>query len=94
MKPPRVIDGAEVVLWAWSEPVPFFMMPCTDGSASVPIHGLAICRYAHSGSVYRLSCNLAWETENDIPFTSVEDATQGPSGQYEIANVEWHRLDA
>jgi hypothetical protein len=71
-----------------------FMMPCTDGVASVAIHGLAICRYADSGSVYRFSCNSAWETENDSPHPSVESATKGESAQYDIASVEWHRLDA
>ena len=92
MKPPHEIDGAEVVLWAWSAPEPFFRMPC--GEASIPIHGLAICRYADSGSVYRFSCNSDWETRNDSPHPSVESATKGESGQYDIASVEWHRLDA
>jgi hypothetical protein len=94
MKPPREVDGAEVVLWAWSAPVPFFTMPSIDGEAAIPIHGLAICRYAQGGSVYRFSCNSAWETENDSPFSSVEDATKGPSDQYDIEGIEWHRLEA
>jgi hypothetical protein len=93
MKPPREIDGAEVVLWAWSEPRPFFAMPCTDGDASIPIHGLAICRYAERGSVYRFSCNSAWETQNDSAYWTVEDATKGESAQYDVESVEWHRFD-
>jgi hypothetical protein len=64
MKPPRELDGAEVMLWAWSEPAPLFEMPCSDGSATIPIHGLAVCRYAQTGSIYRFSCNAMWEVEN------------------------------
>jgi hypothetical protein len=92
MQPPREIDGAEVVLWAWSEPGPFFVMPSTDG-ASVPVHGLAICR-TKSGSVYRFSCNSAWESENDSPYSSVEDATRGESAQYDVDSVQWQRFVA
>jgi hypothetical protein len=91
MEPPPQIDGADVVLWAWSEPLPFFEMPCTEGAPAIPIHGLAICRYADSGAVYRFSCDRDWETQNDGPYESVEDAAIGESGQYDVHSVEWHR---
>ena len=94
MQPPREIDGAEVVLWAWSGPQPFFVMPSTQSGASVAIHGLAICRYAKTGAVYRLSCNSAWETENDSAYSSVDDATRGQSAHYDVDSVQWHRFDA
>jgi hypothetical protein len=35
----------------------------------------------------------AWETENDSPYATVEEATTGPSWQYDIESVEWHRFD-
>jgi hypothetical protein len=91
MKPPPQIDRAEVVLWAWSEPTPFFDMPFSDGSGAIPIHGLAICRYSSSGKVYRFSCNRAWETENDTDYESVEHAAMGLS-QYDINAVAWRRF--
>jgi hypothetical protein len=64
VKPPSQIDGADVVLWAWSEPEPFFAMRSSDGAPATPIHGLAICRYAEGGAVCRFSCNNLWETES------------------------------
>ena len=90
MKPPLQLDGADVVLWAWSSPEPFFAMPVVPGSDSVPIHGLAICRYAESGAVYRFSGNANWEVENDSPWASVDEALRGNSGQYD-ATVEWRK---
>ena len=89
VKPPLEIDGAEVILWAWS-PTPFFVMLSTDGAHGVAIHGLAICRYKNPGSIYRFSCNAGWETENDSPYSTVEEAMKGESGQYDIHSVEWN----
>jgi len=89
MRPPPQIDGADVVLWAWSGPAPFFEMPSSDGGSSVPIHGLAVCRYPEGGAVYRFSCSRTWETENDSPYKSVEDAAGGESAQYDVRSVQW-----
>lgn len=89
MKPPRELDGADVVLWAWSAPAPFFEMPYADGSATIPIHGLAVCRHARSGEIYRFSCNATWEVENDSCWPSVEEARRGASGQYDVEAVQW-----
>ena len=91
MEPPPKLDGADVVVWAWSEPKPFFVMPSADGGPAVPIHGLAICRYPESGAVYRFSCNRAWETENDSPYASVEDAKGTGSGQCDVRSIQWHQ---
>ena len=92
MKPPSQIDGADVVLWAWSDAGPFFEMPSSDGAPAVPIHGLAICRYAESGAVYRFSCNSVWDTENDSRHDSVKDAASAESAQYDVRSVQWRTL--
>lgn len=92
MKPPSEIAGADVVLWAWSEAEPFFAMPYSDGSGAIPIHGLAICRYAESGIVCRFSCNNRWEPENDSAYDNVEDAVTAESAQYDVRSVQWQRL--
>ena len=91
MRPPRQIDGADVIIWAWSEPKPFFDMPCSDGKTSVAIHGLAIVRYPETGEVYRFSCNAEWETENDSDHQTVEDAVGAEASQYDIRAVRWHQ---
>ena len=76
MRPPKEIDGARVIEWAWSHPEPFFVVPYSDRSGGIPIHGLAICRYEDSGAIYRFSCNENWETENDSPQDSIAAARQ------------------
>ena len=89
MRPPERIDGARVVEWAWSSPDPFFIMPYSDGSGGIPIHGLAICRYDESRQVYRFSCDDKWETQNDSSHDSIEDAKTAESGQYDVLSVKW-----
>ena len=90
MKPPSLLDGAEVRYWAWSESPPFFDMP--NGDTGIPIHGLAVCQYPN-GAVYRFSCNAAWEVENDSPHDSIAGALGAPSAQYQIDQVVWHESD-
>lgn len=94
MKPPTKIDGAEVVLWAWSEPSPFYVMPNVHGGDGMPIHGLAICRYAKGGSVYRFSCNSSWETVNDSDWGTIEAAKRGRSAQYDVDSIHWLPRDS
>ena len=83
------------MLWAWSYPWSFFVMPQSgsDGVDGIPIHGLAICRYEESGAIYRFSCDRNWETQNDTPYDSIEDAQGSPSLQYDVLKVEWHRQE-
>ncbi len=94
-KPPEKIDGANVLLWAWSQE-PFFCISSTDGSLSIPIFGLAVCRYVESGEVYRFSCNAKWETENDFDYgtgpDAVEVAMTAVSIQYN-SRVAWQKFE-
>lgn len=89
MNPPETLDGATVLFWAWSSPSPFFVMRCSDGPGEIAIHGLAICRYAGAGGVYRFSCDAQWEVENDSPWPSVEDAMHGQVNGLDVATVRW-----
>jgi hypothetical protein len=77
-KPPKEIDGAVVLCWAWSGDTPFFVME--DGGQGRKIFGLAICKYATSDVVYKFSCNYDWETENDTDWSSLEEAKAAKSG--------------
>lgn len=90
MLPPKTLDGAVVLYWAWSEPAPFFLMP--DGAKGTPIHGLAVCSYRNSKDVYRFSCNRNWGVENDSQHESVERAMQAQSAQYDTAAIRWNRM--
>ncbi len=89
--PPPSIDGAKVVLWAWSGDQPFFVMPKAGGTGGIPIHGLAVCQYP-TGEVYRFSCDKEWVVQNDSDWRSIEEAMTAPSAQYDITQVKWrHR---
>ncbi len=87
--PPRMLDGAVVRCWAWSERTPFFVMP--DGGDGIPIHGLAICQY-ESGQIYRFSCDKDWEVVNDTDYESIEQAKGVQSTQYDSSSVRWQDL--
>jgi hypothetical protein len=89
-EPPEQLDGAKVLWWAWSGNAPFFVMPYSDGSGGIQIHGLAICQY-ESGSIYHFSCNREWEVENDSNWSTIEGAMTGRSGQYDVAAVKWQK---
>lgn len=82
-KPPKEIDGAKVLLWAWSGSVPFGAVSDTK------IYGLAICQYENSNEVYRFSCDEAWETQQDGLYDSVEQAKEQLPEQYKNVPAEW-----
>lgn len=89
--PPRMLDGAGVRFWAWSERTPFFVMP--DGADGIPIHGLAICQY-ESGKVYRFSCDKDWEVVSDLDFETAEQAMRLRSTQYDTSSIQWQSSGA
>jgi len=90
MEPPVQIDGARVLEWAWSE-TPFGGVSSSDGCESVPIHGLALCRYEGSSVVYRFSCNKNWGCEQDFDYESIEVAKAELPEQYRRVARVWHR---
>lgn len=85
--PPREIDGAKVLWWAWSGGEPFGY--CSDAA----IHGFAVCRYPN-GQLYRFSCNEHWETENDAPCDDEGSAMSSLPLNYmaTAAKVQWHQV--
>ncbi len=88
--PPEKIDGAKVLFWASSPVVPFFVMPFSDGSGGINIHGIAICQY-DTGEVYRFSCDENWAVQNDSDWDCVVDAMTATSTQYDVTKVKWHK---
>jgi hypothetical protein len=53
--PPREIDGARVIEWAWSGSEPFGTVCFENGEVAAEIFGLAICKYSNSETFYRLN---------------------------------------
>jgi len=89
MKPPPYIDGAKVIKWAWSGTKPYVILESLDGTVREEVYGLAICQYDNSDTFYKFSCDKNWETINDGPYASVEDAIRYLSPQYSEVEIDW-----
>jgi hypothetical protein len=87
--PPERLDNADVILWARAEPEPFGVVRYSTGGSAHPIHGLAICRYSASGSIYRFSCDLDWEVIQDADYQSIEEAVAAAAQMFSPA-IDWH----
>lgn len=92
-KPPKEIDGAKVLYWAWSGSVPFGFIKYPDGQIAFEIYGLAICQYEKSGQIYRFSCDKNWETEGDSPYDSVNQAIEDLPEQYKNVRADWVKFE-
>jgi hypothetical protein len=92
-KPPKEIDGAKVLEWAWSGSAPFGTLKYKggekDGQVAVEIYGLAICQYQKTGEIYRFSCNENWETKQDAPYDSIQQAKDCLPDQYKNIPANW-----
>jgi hypothetical protein len=92
-KPPKEIDGAKVLFWAWSGKEPFgtikYVGGNMDGKIAAEIYGLAICQYEKSSKIYRFSCNRKWETEQDSDYDSIEEAKEQLPFQYQKVDADW-----
>jgi hypothetical protein len=91
-EPPAKIDGATVLLWAWSGAEPFGYVGDIDSPDSTAIYGLAICTYGRPESFYRFSCDINWETAQDGVYTSAEEAVRRLPDQYRQVEAEWQTM--
>ncbi|WP_417503143.1 hypothetical protein [Marinobacter sp.] len=92
-KPPKEIDGAEVLEWAWSGNKPFGFVRLQSGEVAAEIFGLAICRYPDSDTIYRFSCNIEWETEQDSDYCSINEAKKNLPEQYKNIEAQWQKYE-
>ncbi|MEM8530815.1 MAG: hypothetical protein AAGF95_08225 [Chloroflexota bacterium] len=90
--PPATIDGADVLEWAWSD-IPFGTVASIDATDSTTIHGLALCRYPNSSTIYRFSCDEHWESVQDADYDSVAAAREALPKQYHNAPIVWHKRE-
>lgn len=88
-KPANQLDGAKVLVWAWSGATPFGVVRDSLGTVIDEIYGLAICRYASAGVVYRFSCNHHWEVVQDADYVSVDEAKYHLPTKYKMVPVTW-----
>lgn len=89
-KSPEYIDGAKVIKWAWSGQYPFGFVGNEENTEQEQVFGLAICQYEKSHSVYRFSCDKDWETLQDAPYDSVDNAINCLPEQYKNQKIIWY----
>jgi hypothetical protein len=92
-KPPKEIDGARVLEWAWSGDKPFGVVRYESGEIASEIFGLAICRYTGSNNIYRFSCDSEWETEQDSDYGSIAEAKENLPSQYRDVEAVWQKYE-
>ena len=92
-KPPKEIDGANILEWAWSGSKPFGVICFESGEIATEIYGLAICRYANSDKVYRFSCDSKWASEQDSEYGSVAEAKKSLPSQYNVKKAMWQKYE-
>lgn len=92
MKPPVMLDGANVIMWAWSGEQPFGHVDTIGTSVSELIYGLAICTYNNSQEIYRFSCNINWEVVQDGHYQTIEQAIDQLPNQYKNVKAIWHKI--
>jgi hypothetical protein len=93
-RPPKQLDNADVLAWAWSGDVPFGHLRSADGSVVIAVHGLAVCRYSGSESVYRFTCDKSWSVEQDAPYDTVEQAMTAAEQLYSVTRDQWISYDS
>ena len=92
-KPPKEIDGAKVLEWAWSGDEPFGFVRLQSGEVAAEIFGLAICKYPDSDTIYRFSCGNEWEAEQDSGYSSISDAKKHLPEQYKSIEAQWQKYE-
>lgn len=90
--PPAKLDGAKVLCWAYSEDDPFGVVECDEDGVVATIQGLAICQYGDD-CVYRFSCDLDWEVQQDGVYESIEEAKRLLPDQYKNIPVNWQNYE-
>ena len=87
IEPPNELDGAKVIMWAWSGQKPFGLIPMVNSDSdpdSIEIFGLAICQYTDSDSIYRFSCDKNWEVQQDAVYDSIDETLRYLPDQYKL----------
>jgi hypothetical protein len=91
-EPPDYLDGAKVVLWAWSGELPFGFVGNEDDTEREEVYGLAICQYEGKVSkelIYRFSCDKNWIVIQDGIYDTVENAIRFLPDQYRNVAANW-----
>jgi hypothetical protein len=90
--PPPILDGAQVLWWAWSGDTAFGELYGAEEDDRA-VHGFAVCRY-DTGQIYRFSCNRNWEVVQDMDHATEVDAKASIPINYDATRVRWQRYDA
>jgi hypothetical protein len=89
IEPPQELDGAKVIMWAWSGHKPFGFVGNDDDPERDIIYGLAICSYGENKGIYRFSCDRNWEVVMDGYYDTIEQALDQLPDQYKNVEAIW-----
>ena len=92
-RPPKQLDKADVLAWAWSDGTPFGHLLDTEGKVVCAVHGIAVCRYPGSEELYRFTCDENWTVEQDAPYETVEQAMMSAEQLYSLTRNQWISRD-
>ncbi|RFS18688.1 hypothetical protein DVR12_26960 [Chitinophaga silvatica] len=67
-------------------------MEILDSQERKEVYGLAICKYENSGNLYRFSSDKNWESPQDGPYGTVEDAIRLLPDQYKNVEADWQEI--
>jgi len=73
-RPPNPLDGAKVLMWAFSVQLPFYHIQSKESESHSPVFGLAVAQYPGDQSFYAFGCNFHWKVVQDSHFKSIEEA--------------------
>lgn len=91
-EPPKNIDDAKVLEWAWSGEKPFGFLFYENGEVAAEIYGLAICQNESNKTIYRFSCDYDWVVEQDSVHESLSDAKSNLPQQYCNVPANWQNI--
>lgn len=93
---PEIIEGAAVIFSVTLDVIRHLHAPSTrlfaGGKEQTWFHGLAIARYgrdAYDGDVYIFYCNSKWVAENELCFSTIEDAVGEAFRQFGVMRSDW-----
>jgi len=95
-RPPRQLDGADLILWSESASGLFHTIPHGSDSEAENVDcvaDLAICRYSNESSFYLFKCDRNWNVVFDWDASSVEAAQEIAASHVKDEVIEWQPAD-
>ena len=91
-KPPKKIDGAEVLCFTIGEQN-FGVCQVKNSGEQLSIKALAICTYPDSkDEFYLFACDDKWDVVADLWYSDLNEAQKDAERYYETGPLKWESL--